>query len=116
MCRPTDVYMGHDVAQDGGVAPDTCESKGAAPPDDPTAGESCRYFWGREVPAAGPSRYSNTVGFCWKHAIYQYDSNGDTVPDAPWPRCPDLTTDDIIPPVHMPPRSDALEFVCVQAP
>jgi hypothetical protein len=112
LCRPADVYQGHDEASEGGVAPYTCESKGAAAPSDPTAGESCRYYWARESFETG-SAFSNTVGWCFKHAAFQYDSNGDSTPDAPYPRCTTLTTGDVVPPIENPPHNDALYFQCV---
>ena len=109
------MYLGNNVALEGGVTPYTCVSKGAAPPDSATAGESCRYYWARESFTA-LSPFSNTVGFCWKHAIWTYDSNLDLVPDAPFPRCPTLTTGDVVPPIGMPPHNDAEYFWCVQQP
>jgi hypothetical protein len=110
LCQPTDVYQGFDEASEGGVAPYTCEAAGAAAPSDPTNGESCHYWWMREsVDFVTP--FSNTVGWCFKHAAFQYDSDGDTVPDAPYPRCVDLTTGDLVPPLNG--ASDALYFGCV---
>ena len=115
LCDPSDVTATTNMADEGGAAPYTCESKGASPPDSATAGESCRYYWARE-PFDTLSPYSNTVGFCWKHAIYQYDSNGDMTPDAPFPRCITLTTGDIVPPIGNPPHNDAEYFWCVALP
>ena len=57
------------MAQEGGVAPYTCEAKGASPPDSATAGESCRYFWAVEGDNLTP--FSNTLGFCFKHLTHE---------------------------------------------
>lgn len=115
LCRPADVTVTTHVADEGGVAPFTCASQGAAPPDSPTAGESCRYFWALEQ-QAGPSVYSNTLGFCLKHAVWRYDSDGDLVADALIPRCTTLTHGDVVPPIADPPHDDARFFWCVSRP
>jgi hypothetical protein len=116
LCRPADVTSTTNTMHEGGVAPESCNAKwGAALPSDPTAGESCRYFWAME-PFDGLSRFSNTVGFCFKHAVWQYDSNLDMTPDAPFPRCTALTTGDVLPPIMNPAENDALFFWCVQRP
>jgi hypothetical protein len=115
LCQPTDVYQGMNVADEGGVAPYTCAAAGASPPDDGVAGESCRYWWARE-PFDTLSPFSNTVGWCFKHAVFQYDSNGDQVEDAPFPRCPVLTTGDVVPPIGNPPHNDAQYFWCAALP
>lgn len=94
-----------------GIARDDCESAGASPPDSVTSGESCRYWWARESFAArGP--LSNTVGWCFRHAVFQYDTNGDGTPDAPFPRCVTLTHGDVVPPIGAPPHDDATYFWC----
>jgi hypothetical protein len=36
----------------------------------------------------------NEVGVCFDHTQYQYDSNGDLVPDAETPSCTTLSNDD----------------------
>ncbi|GMU62333.1 MAG: hypothetical protein AMXMBFR34_40960 [Myxococcaceae bacterium] len=115
LCRPNDVTQGMNTADEGGVSPYTCMSHGAAPPSDTTAGESCRFWWSRE-PFNTLSPYSNTVGWCFKHAVFQYDSNGDMTPDTPQPRCVNVTTGDVLPPLDNPPYSDALYFWCIQSP
>ena len=61
-----------------------------------------------------PGAYSNTVGWCFKHAAFQYDTNGDQTPDAPWPRCVNLTTGDMVLPIGD--GNDALFFWCVAEP
>ena len=115
LCAPSDVTSTTNMTDEGGDSPYTCESKGASPPDSATAGESCRYYWARE-PFDTLSPYSNTVGFCWKHAIWQYDTNGDMTPDSPFPRCITLTTGDIVPPIGNPPHNDAEYFWCLALP
>lgn len=115
LCQVTDVTATTNTSSEGGVAPDTCASKGAAPPESATAGESCRYFWARE-PFEALTPYSNTVGWCFKHAVFQYDSNGDMQNDAPFPRCIALTTGDVVPPIANPPHNDAEYFWCAAKP
>lgn len=115
LCAPADVTSTMNMASEAGVAPLGCERWGAAPPSDPTAGESCRYWWARE-PFFGLSPYSNSVGWCFKHAAFQYDSNGDLTPDAPFPRCTTLTTGDVVPPIVNPPHNDAEYFWCTALP
>jgi hypothetical protein len=115
LCQVTDVYSGVNEADEGGIAPYTCAAAGAPPPADPTAGESCRYWWARE-PFEGLSPYSNTVGWCFNHAVFQYDTNGDMTPDAPFPRCTTLTTNDVVPPIGNPPHNDAEYFWCTALP
>lgn len=116
LCAPAEVTMGVNVASEGGVAPNSCQARwGAAAPSDATAGESCRYFWAQE-PFDALSPFSNTLGFCFKHAAALYDSNGDMTPDAPFPRCTTLTTGDMVPPIENPPGNDALYFWCAPKP
>lgn len=121
LCAPADVTSTTNTQSESGVVPYNCEKQSAsspnpaAPPDDPDAGESCRYYWSRE-PFDPPSRYGNTVGWCFKHAKFQYDSDGDNSLDTPFPRCIDVTNGDVIPPVMNPPISDALYFWCVAVP
>lgn len=113
LCRPNDVTSTRNMTDEGGVAPFTCEAKGASPPESATAGESCRYWWANEDVL---SPFSNTLGFCWKHAVFQYDSNGDMTPDAPFPRCVTLTEGDVVPPIGNPPHNDARYFWCLAQP
>ena len=115
LCAPAEVTMGMNTADEGGIAPNNCQTRwGAAPPPDSTSGESCRYFWAVE-PGPNLTRFSNTLGYCFKHAAFQYDSNGDLTPDMPWPRCTTLTTGDVVPPFS-PMQNDALYFACVPQP
>jgi len=126
LCNPTDVTSTVGMASEGGLeiagnatAKDNCQTAwAAAPAADGTAGESCRYFWSREQ-FDGLSPYSNTVGWCFKHAIFQYDSNGDMTNDAPFPRCTTLTTGHDaahVPPIPAASTNDAQYFWCVALP
>ena len=74
-------------------------------------GEACFFWWMRE-PSDQVTPFSNTVGWCFRFAAFQYDSNNDTVPDAPYPRCSTITTGDVLPPLNG--SSDALFFGCVE--
>jgi len=71
-------------------------------------------FWWTRESADSVTAFSNTVGWCFKFAAFQYDSNGDMTLDAPYPRCPTLTTGDVVPPING--TSDALYFGCVELP
>ncbi len=123
LCNPVDVTSTTNMASEGGAeiagnatAKDNCQSSwGANPPQDGTAGEGCRFWWARE-PFEGLSPYSNTVGWCFKHAVFQYDTNGDNMDDAPFPRCITLTTGDVVPPIGNPMHNDAQYFWCVALP
>jgi hypothetical protein len=115
LCRPpaTGITSTMNMAQEGGVAPDTCQGRwGANPPSDGVAGESCRFWWANEQ-FDGLSPFSNTVGFCWKHAIITVDHNQDGTPDFPFPRCVDLTEGDVVEPIGNPPHNDARFFWCL---
>jgi hypothetical protein len=53
-------------------------------------GEHCRYMWSFEIDDQGnylPSATSNSVGFCFDHGKYQYDSDGDNIADKDLPAC-----------------------------
>ena len=113
LCQPADVYMGHNETSEEGVAPYNCTAFGAAPPTDPMDGETCTFWWTREA-TDFVTAFSNTVGWCFRFAAFQYDSDGDTTPDAPYPRCITLTTGDVVPPLNG--SSDALYFGCVALP
>lgn len=113
LCKPVDVTSTTARASEGGLAPDSCALRwGAAAPDDGGLGESCRYWSGRE-PFAGGSPYSHTVGWCFKHVAFQYDSDGDGAADTSFPRCAGLTQGDVVPPIGTPPHDDARYFWCV---
>jgi hypothetical protein len=97
--------MGHNESSEEGVAPYNCTAFGAAPPTEPMDGETCTFWWTRES-ANSVTAFSNTVGWCFKFAAFQYDRSGDMTLDAPYPRCPTLTTGDVVPPLNG--TSDAL--------
>jgi hypothetical protein len=54
-------------------------------------GEQCEFLWRREIdPMTGdylPSDTKDTVGFCFDHSQYQYDSNMDNMVDTLLPPC-----------------------------
>lgn len=114
------VYTGMNTGSEGGEVTasttdkDNCQASwGAAPAADGTAGEGCRYWWARE-PFDALSPYSNTVGWCFKHAVFQYDTNADMTPDTAFPRCTATTAGDVLQPLNMTP--DNLYFWCVESP
>ncbi|MEZ4404631.1 MAG: hypothetical protein R3B06_31715 [Kofleriaceae bacterium] len=118
LCQPNDVSQGLNEADEGGVAPHTCSALGAAPPDSPSEGESCRYWWARES-FNNLSPFSNTLGWCFKHVRNWIDTNGDMAGDIPWPRCITLTDGDVFEQQNgMAPdmAPDALEYFCKAAP
>jgi hypothetical protein len=97
MCKPQDCYMGTCGAGNGnrlGMDPHECRAPDrvgtfdTAPED-----EHCQYLWYREVDQMGNflmSATSNSLGFCFDHDEYQYDSNNDNMPDTPLPPCQNL--------------------------
>ncbi len=104
-----------NFAAEGGATPFDCARAGAAPPDDPIAGESCRYWWARE-PFGGLSPYSNAVGWCFAHTRFRFDSDDDLIDDAPFPRCAAVSGADQVPPFASPPADDAVSFWCKARP
>jgi hypothetical protein len=54
-------------------------------------GEHCQFLWYWEIDNATrqylKSQWSDTVGICFDHTKYLYDSNGDNMRDAPYPPC-----------------------------
>ncbi len=122
LCKMVDVTSTMNMTSEGGQATasttdkDNCQATwGAAPAADPAAGEGCRYWWSRE-PFDNISQFSNTVGWCFKHAVYLFDSNMDMTPDLPFPRCTTLTTGDVVPPIANPAHNDAIYFWCMATP
>lgn len=90
-CAPADCYAGNcgsDGLADEGAAPHEClPSAIRLDPSyvlpDPSA-NSCAYSWVFEQNGAGDvalSPTSNTVGFCYDHSLYRYDSNGNGMID-----------------------------------
>ncbi|MBA3541165.1 MAG: hypothetical protein H0T79_16255, partial [Deltaproteobacteria bacterium] len=100
--------------------PATCESAGGptVAPGVAGTGESCSFYWTRES-TTNLTSFSNTVGWCFNHASWKYDPDGmDPITNtAAYPRCPTLTTGDVVPPVDpVTPQSDALYFGCTALP
>ncbi len=97
-CVPGDAYMGNTGTQaPNGVLPHRCNNNDAlgafgATPNVTTNsnGEHCMYSWRFEVDTAGMlhmSPTSDTVGICWDHTKYMYDSNGDGTADTTVEAC-----------------------------
>lgn len=95
--------------------PSSCTEWGGASPGTPNDGESCRYWWARES-FDDISPFSNTVGWCFKHDVFQFDSDGNMQADAPFPRCAAISQGDNVLPVANPPHNDAMYFWCVALP
>ncbi len=113
---PADTTKVTNFAAEGGAAPYNCATKwGAAAPNDAAAGESCRYWWAKE-PFDNLSPFSNTVGWCFKHATWQFDSDNNMAVDSPFPRCAALTKQDKVLPIANPAGDDALYFFCEAMP
>jgi hypothetical protein len=97
LCKPKNCYAGNCGASDEnrlGEAPHRCTSSDRSGTFDTSAsGEHCRFMWSFERDEQGNflrSSSSDTLGFCFDHGKYLYDSNGDTTPDAPIPPCATL--------------------------
>ena len=108
LCDPEPCYMGNcggatNTARIGAVN-DGCRASdrvaGAAGfnnTNDADGGEHCTHLWFFEIDDQNmflPSSTSDTVGFCYNHDVYFYDSNGngmlDTTganPDQKYPNC-----------------------------
>ncbi|HEX5064352.1 MAG TPA: hypothetical protein VFV99_33485, partial [Kofleriaceae bacterium] len=98
LCQPKNCFMGSCGGGNNpdrlGAAPHRCQVPDRMGSFDTTAGgESCRYIWSFEIDDQGNflrSPTSDTVGFCFDHGKYQYDSDGDNTPDTPLPACATL--------------------------
>jgi hypothetical protein len=97
MCKPHNCYAGSCGAGDVdrlGVAPHRCNTTDALGTFDTTAGgEHCMFSWFFEDDGQGNflrSSTSDTLGFCFDHSKYLYDSNADGTPDTPYPPCASL--------------------------
>ena len=94
MCKPLDCYAGNCGSNNInrlGAAPHRCTTPDAV--GNFGSGEECQYLWAREVNGNGqwqPSPYSDSLGFCFDHSQYQYDSDGNGTPDTTLPGCEDL--------------------------
>ena len=97
MCQPQPCYAGAcgsgDINQHG-AAPHRCQTPDALGSFDTSAtGEECAYWWYLETDTSGTlhrSPYSDSLGFCFDHSKYSYDTNGDNTPDTPLPPCQQL--------------------------
>lgn len=113
---PADPAKVTNAAAEGGSPVKNCQTAwGASSPGDPANGESCRYWWARES-FDDLSPFSNTVGWCFKHAVFEYDSDGDMTTDRQFPRCAAVSQGDIALPVANPPGDDAIYFWCKALP
>jgi hypothetical protein len=84
LCEPA-VTSSTQTAGAAGSPPHSCPDRGAGSPHE------CRFWWFVENPTNGLDPFSNTLGFCIDYTKYQYDSNGDGVPDAVYPSCTTLS-------------------------
>jgi hypothetical protein len=98
MCKPQPCSAGAcgsgDVNQHG-MAPHRCQTPDALGSFDTSAtGEECAYWWYLETDSSTNtltrSDYSDTLGFCFDHSKYSYDTNGDGTADTPLPPCQQL--------------------------
>jgi hypothetical protein len=94
MCRPMNCYSGNcgtANANRAGAAPHRCNTTDRLGTFDTSAnGEHCRYIWSFEIDDQGNflrSPSSDTVGFCFDHSKYLYDSDGNNTPDMQLPEC-----------------------------
>lgn len=98
MCKPGNAYAGNPCTQyPAGQSPHACNNVDARgtfnTATTTTNGEHCVYSWYFEIDDQGnflQSGTSDSVGFCYDHTKYLYDSNGDNAPDAPLPPCASL--------------------------
>lgn len=98
MCKPANCYAGNCGTNDEnhlGLAPHRCNDIDRRGTFDTSPGaEHCQFAWPYEVDAATmtflKSVFSDTLGFCYDHSKYLYDSDGDNMRDSPTPRCADL--------------------------
>jgi hypothetical protein len=97
LCKPKNCYAGNCGANDDdrlGEAPHRCQTPDRVGSFDTSpGGEHCRFLWSLEIDDQGHflrSPSSDTVGFCFDHSKYLYDSNGDNMPDTPMPACASL--------------------------
>ncbi len=99
LCKPLNCYSGNcgtNANNRLGALPHNCTTSSAVGTfnSSSTSGEHCHYFWSLEVDGTNAnllrSPYSDTLGLCFDHSKYQYDSNGDQTPDTAYPACKDL--------------------------
>jgi hypothetical protein len=104
LCKPQNCYGGAcgNGANRVGVMPHRCQGPDRVGSfdnaNDADGGEHCAFIWYFEtVQGSNPiailrSPTSDTVGFCFDHGKYQYDSNNDNMPDKALPNCNMLAT------------------------
>jgi hypothetical protein len=97
LCKPRNCFMGNCGANNAdrlGEAPHRCTSPDRVGTFDTGQGaEHCRYIWSFEIDEQGNflrSATSDTLGFCFDHAKYLYDSDNNNMPDTPLPACATL--------------------------
>jgi hypothetical protein len=97
LCKPKNCYLGNcgtNNADRLGEDPHRCTTPDRVGQfDTGQAAEHCRYIWSFEIDDQGNflrSPTSDTVGFCFDHSKYLYDSDNDNTPDTPLPACATL--------------------------
>ncbi|HEY5925312.1 MAG TPA: hypothetical protein VIV11_26695 [Kofleriaceae bacterium] len=97
LCKPRNCFLGNCGTADEdrlGEAPHRCTSPDRVGTFDTSAsGEHCRYIWNFEIDDQDNflrSPTSDTLGFCFDHAKYLYDSDNNNMPDTPYPPCASL--------------------------
>ncbi|HEY5920514.1 MAG TPA: hypothetical protein VIV11_02535 [Kofleriaceae bacterium] len=97
LCKPKNCYLGNcgtAAADRLGTAPHRCNTTDRVGTlDNSPAAEHCAFMWLFETDGNGNflrSPTSDTVGFCYDHSKYLYDSDGNNTPDAPLPACAQL--------------------------
>ncbi|HEY5925315.1 MAG TPA: hypothetical protein VIV11_26710 [Kofleriaceae bacterium] len=97
LCKPLNCYAGNCGPANQnrlGEAPHRCTSPDRVGTfDTSVGGEHCRFIWSFEIDDQGNflrSPSSDTLGFCFDHSKYLYDSDADNVPDTPYPACSTL--------------------------
>jgi len=101
MCQPQNCYAGNcgtNAENRWGVAPHRCTpSDRLGTFDNALGAEHCRYLWSLEIDRGTGtflrSQHSDTLGFCFDHSTFVYDSDNDgqfTSSDLPLPACADL--------------------------
>jgi hypothetical protein len=76
------------------------------------AQQDCVFLWSFLTDIDGnprPSRFNETLGVCFAYTHFQYDSNGDTIPDTVMPACESLPPRTAATPGD---HDDAADFGC----
>jgi hypothetical protein len=97
LCKPKNCFSGSCGPSDEnrlGEAPHRCTSPDRVGTFDTSAnGEHCRFLWSLEVDDQDQllrSPTSDSVGFCFDHSKYRYDSDNNNMPDTVYPPCASL--------------------------